>query len=183
MFFNKKIAAIAVVVAASAPAITFAASANTINFQGEVTTQTCAVSVNGNAANPTVLLPTVSTADLQATGSTAGMTSFTVGVTGCTAPTSATPIKTVFVGNQVDSNGNLGNTGTAASVALQLLDPTSPSTPFNLSGTTGYAATGLNLAAGASSATHDFAVRYYSATGNATAGSVLGSVQYAVSYQ
>ncbi|MEM5328216.1 fimbrial protein [Paraburkholderia sp. JHI2823] len=183
MLFNKKIAAIALVAATTAPAMAFAASANTINFQGEVTTQTCAVTVNGNAANPTVLLPTVSTASLAATGSNAGMTTFTIGVTGCTAQASATPIKTVFVGNQVDGNGNLGNTGTATNVALQLLDPTATSTPFNLSGATGYAAAGLNLAAGATAATHDFAVRYYSATGNATAGSVLGSVQYAVSYQ
>ena len=183
MFFNKKIAAIAVVAATTAPGFAFAASANTINFQGEVTTQTCSVTVNGNAANPTVLLPTVSTADLAATGSNAGMTNFTIGVSGCTAQASATPIKTVFVGNQVDSNGNLGNTGTATNVALQLLDPAATSAPFNLSGSTGYAAAGLNLAAGATSATHDFAVRYYSAPGNATAGSVLGSVQYAVSYQ
>src|SRR6516225_7232631 len=93
MLFNKKIAAIAIVAATTAPAIAFAASANTINFQGEVTTQTCAVTVNGNAANPTVLLPTVSTADLSATGSVAGLTSFTIGVTGCTAQASATPIK------------------------------------------------------------------------------------------
>ncbi|MGC6547647.1 fimbrial protein, partial [Escherichia coli] len=41
---------------------------------------------------------------------------------------------------------------------------------------------GLNLAANATSASYDFAVEYY-AEGVATAGSVLGSVQYAVSYQ
>ncbi|CAB3809328.1 hypothetical protein LMG28688_06966 [Paraburkholderia caffeinitolerans] len=183
MTFNKKIAAIAVVVAAAAPAMAFADSANTINFQGEVTTQTCTVTINGNAASPTVLLPTVSTSALATAGSNAGTTNFTVGVTGCTSQASATPIKTVFVGNQVDNNGNLGNTGTAGGVALQLLDPTAPSTPFSLLGATGYAAPGLSLAAGATSATHNFAVRYYSAAGSATAGSVLGSVQYALSYQ
>lgn len=42
----------------------FAASDNTINFQGEVTTETCSVSVNGNNASPVVLLPTVSTSTL-----------------------------------------------------------------------------------------------------------------------
>jgi len=185
MLHSKKIAAVAVFAAAAAgvPAIASAASANTLNFQGEVATQTCEVTVNGNTTNPTVPLPPVSASVLQAAGSNAGMTNFTIGVTGCTAPTSALPIKTVFVGNQVDSNGNLGNTGTATNVALQLLDPAATSTPFNLSGAMGYAAAGLNLAAGATASTHDFAVRYYSATGNATAGSVFGTVQYAVSYQ
>ncbi|HEY4803885.1 MAG TPA: type 1 fimbrial protein, partial [Paraburkholderia sp.] len=123
MLFNKKIAAIAIVAATTAPAIAFAASANTINFQGEVATQTCAVTIDGVASNPTVRLPEVSAGALSAAGSAAGLTTFTIGVTGCTAQASATPIKTVFVGNQVDSNGNLGNTGTAGNVALQLLDP------------------------------------------------------------
>lgn len=33
-----------------------------------------------------------------------------------------TKISTVFVGNQVTSNGNLGNTGSAKNVEVQLLD-------------------------------------------------------------
>ncbi|MBV8259658.1 MAG: type 1 fimbrial protein, partial [Paraburkholderia sp.] len=104
MLHSKKIAAVAVFAAAAAgvPAIASAASANTLNFQGEVATQTCAVTVNGNATNPSVPLPPVSASVLQVAGSNAGMTNFTIGVTGCTAPTSALPIKTVFVGNRVD---------------------------------------------------------------------------------
>ncbi|HTR09077.1 MAG TPA: fimbrial protein [Paraburkholderia sp.] len=183
MFPNNHIAKIAAVAATTAPALAFAQSANTITFQGEVSTQTCSVSINGNAANPRVLLQTVPTTQLEAPGSTAGLTTFTIDVTGCTAASSATPIKTVFVGNQVDAGGNLGNTGSAVGVALQLLDPTSPSKPFILPSSAGYAATGLTLAANATSATHNFAVRYYSALGHPTPGSVRGSVQYAISYQ
>ncbi|MDE4917888.1 major type 1 subunit fimbrin (pilin) [Cupriavidus metallidurans] len=173
-----------IILAASvAPIMAHAASGNTINFQGEVTDQTCQVTINGNAANSTVLLPTVSSTVLTTAGATAGTTSFTVGVNGCVAPTtSAQAIKTVFVGNQVTAAGNLGNTGTATNVALQLLDPTTPSAPFNLNNPGGYAAAGLSLPIGATSATHDFAVRYISEPGGATSGSVLGSVQYAVSY-
>ncbi|MEY8174905.1 fimbrial protein [Burkholderia multivorans] len=168
----------------AAPALAFAQSSNTIQFQGEVTDQTCAVTVNGNASSPTVLLPTVSTGDLSMAGNTAGQTSFTIGISGCTAPTAtARAIDTVFVGNQVTSNGNLGNTGTATNVALQLLDPANTSTPFDLSGASGYAAPGLTLDVGETSASHDFAVRYITENGSATAGSVLGSVQYAISYQ
>jgi major type 1 subunit fimbrin (pilin) len=168
---------------AVAPGFAFAASANTINFQGEVTDQTCSVTINGNEANPTVLLPTVPSSSLIAAGATAGLTTFTVGVSGCTPMAQSQAIKTVFVGNQVTSGGNLGNTGTATNVALQLLDPQSPSSPFDLSSVSGYAADGLTLAADTSSASYDYAVQYITETGGATAGSVLGSVQYALSYQ
>jgi major type 1 subunit fimbrin (pilin) len=68
-------------------------------------------------------------------------------------------------------------------VALQLLDPAT-STVFNLGlSPTGYAADGLSLPSGATSASHDFAVRYYANSNEVAPGSVLGSVQYAVSYQ
>lgn len=172
-----------VLAVAVTPVMANAASGNTINFQGEVTDQTCQVTINGNAANPTVLLPTISSMKLTSAGATAGTTSFTVGVSGCVAPvTTAQAIKTVFVGNQVTPAGNIGNTGTATNVALQLLDPTVPASPFNLSNLGGYAASGLSLDVGATSASYEFAVQYISEQGGATAGSVLGSVQYAVSY-
>ncbi|WP_330985332.1 MULTISPECIES: fimbrial protein [Enterobacterales] len=167
----------------AATAILSAASAyadNTIKFQGEIADQTCAVNVNGSTSSPLVLLPTVPATSLASSGMTAGNTNFTINLTGCTASTSATAIKTVFVGNSLTSNGRMGNTGTATNVSLQLIDPAAPTTPLDLTGQTG--APGLNLAANATSASHDFAVQYY-AEGTATAGSVLGSVQYAVSYQ
>jgi major type 1 subunit fimbrin (pilin) len=169
---------------AVAPLFAFAAGPNTINFQGEVSDQTCQVAVNGNPANPTVLLPTVPATSLAGAGNTAGQTTFTVAVSDCMAPVSTTQaINTVFVGNQVTAAGNLGNTGTATNVALQLLDPAAPSTPFDLSAAGGVAAPGLTLADGETSASHDFAVQYISEEGGATAGSVLGSVQYSVSYE
>lgn len=153
---------------------------NTITFIGEVSDQTCDVTINGNASNPTVLLPTVSTADLASAGATAGETAFTIAVSGCTAAAQALPINTVFVGNSVTGAGNLGNTGTATNVALQLLDGVG-GTGINLIG--GATVAGLNLDAAATSASYDFAVQYITETGTATSGSVTGSVQYAVSYQ
>ena len=153
---------------------------NTIKFQGEVADQTCDISINGNASTPLILLPTVSTTSLATSGATAGQTPFTIGLTGCTASASATAIKTVFVGNNLTANGRMDNTGTAGAVTLQLVDPAAPTVPLDLTGQTG--AAGLSLAANATSASHDFAVEYYS-EGTATPGSVLGSVQYSVSYQ
>jgi major type 1 subunit fimbrin (pilin) len=168
---------------AIAPTFAFAQSANTINFQGEVTDQTCQVTINGNAANPTVLLPTVPSTSLANAGDTAGQTTFQIAVSDCAPMAADQSLKTVFVGNQVTAAGNLGNTGTATNVALQLLDPATPASPFDLASAGGYAATGLKLLQGDTSASYDYAVRYISEAGGATPGSVLGSVQYAVSYQ
>ncbi|MDA5483441.1 fimbrial protein [Yersinia intermedia] len=170
---------IALVVAGLALSTTALAN-NVIQFQGEVADQTCAITIDGNASAPLVLLPTVPSSSLSAIGETAGQTPFTVGLTGCTVNASATAIKTVFVGNNLTANGRLGNTGTAGQVTLRLVDPISPTTPLDLSGQTG--AAGLSLAANATAASHTFAVQYY-AEGTATPGSVLGSVQYSVSYQ
>jgi len=63
--------------------IAYADSANTITFKGEVTEQTCEVTVNGVNARPVVLLPSVAKSDLAAAASSAGLTTFTLGVTGC----------------------------------------------------------------------------------------------------
>lgn len=168
------------IVAAGLVLSTAALADNTIKFQGEVADQTCNVSINGNASTPLILLPTVATTALANSGDTAGQTPFTIGLTGCTASGTATAIKTVFVGNNLTANGHMGNTGTAGNVSLRLVDPATPATALDLTGQTG--AAGLSLASGATSASHDFAVQYV-AEGVATPGSVLGSVQYSVSYQ
>lgn len=164
---------------AASTTASMAASNNTITFQGEVTAQTCSVTVNGLEANPMVLLPTVSSADLDTTGKTAGKTTFTLGVSGCAPDSSDVNIKTVFVGNQVTTSGNLKNTGTAANVELQLLKDTTTTTGIDLN--SGLPQEGIVLKANQTSAEHDFAVQYL-ATGQAAPGSVIASVQYAVSY-
>ncbi|WP_037383924.1 fimbrial protein [Serratia sp. DD3] len=171
-----KLAIIAAGLALSASAL----ANNTINFQGEVADQTCAININGNASTPLILLPTVSATDLDSSGKTAGLTPFTISLTGCTASGSVTAIKTVFVGNNLTAANNMGNTGDASNVALRLVDPVTPTVALDLTGQTG--APGLSLASGATTASHDFAVQYY-AEGIAAPGSVFGSVQYAVSYQ
>jgi major type 1 subunit fimbrin (pilin) len=175
---KKNVFALAIVAAAVISGSAFAD--NTIKFQGEVADQTCTVTVNGNASSPLVLLPTVSTSTLATSGATAGDTNFTISLSGCTASATETAIKTVFVGNNLTANGRMGNTGTATNVSLRLVDPATPATALDLTGQVGNP--GLVLAANATSASYDYAVQYYS-EGVATPGSVLGSVQYAVSYQ
>lgn len=153
-------------------------AANTITFQGEVTAQTCSVDVNGTADSPIVLLPTASTSDLAASGETAGQTTFNLGVSGCTASTTSTNISTVFIGNNVNStSGNLNNTGTATNVEVQVLDPSSTAINFNST----YTGSDITLAASETSASATYYAQYY-ATGASTAGTVVASLQYAVSY-
>ncbi|WP_439437690.1 fimbrial protein [Salinivibrio costicola] len=151
---------------------------NTITFKGEVTDQTCSVTVNDNTANPVVLLSSVAAAELGNAGDTAGQKMFTVGVTGCTAPGADTQITTKFVGNNVTGAGNLGNTGDATNVALQLLDNSLQ--PVDL--TSEAALEGLVLAEGTTSAKTEYGVQYISEEGGATAGEVSASVQYAITY-
>lgn len=176
---NKKIIAMGVILGLSSATSVFAASDNTITFQGEVTDQTCAVTVNGNAASPVVLLPTVSTGDFSGSTTTVGATTFEIGVSNCTPDTTGdVKISTVFVGNQVTSSGNLGNTGTAENVEIQILDTNDQVIDF----TSNFNGGGdLSLVGGVDSASANYTAQYY-ATVTPTAGSVTASLQYAVTY-
>ena len=167
---NKKLIALSDFVGLSSAFSAFAASDNTITFQGEVTDQTCAVTVNGNAVSPVVLLPTVSISDF-ASSTTAGATNFEVGVSGCAVETTDREISTVFVGNQVTA-------ASAGDVEIQILDTAGTVIDFT-SYFTGDA--DLTLTAGETSASANYTAQYYSA-GTPTAGDVTASLQYAVTY-
>ncbi len=166
-----------------------ALAAPTVTFQGEVTSQTCSVEINGST-NSVVLLPTVALTDFGSTlaaGQTAGLTPFSISVTGCTAPAADQNITTQFLGYDVDSTtGVLGNRSTDSTAAsgfgIQLLsDSTGDSgTEVTLNGITDVA--GLVLPTGETSASHEFAVRYYSLGTGGTAGKITAVAEYTVSY-
>lgn len=81
------------------PSIALAATSNnTIKFQGEVAEQTCMVDINGTANTPVVLLPTVSTSNLNQVNAVAGKTNFTINLTGCNIAIQDTKISSVFQG-------------------------------------------------------------------------------------
>lgn len=162
------------------PSVVLAAG-STINFRGQVNSQTCQVMVDG-AANPVVLLPTVATGDLAAAGTSAGETPFVVSVSGCTASaTDKLKIKTQFLASAATSGNNIPNLGSAKNVALQLRKSVGGD-PISLVAGSGVSVEGLEIAAGGTSASHTFAVRYVAEGGAAEAGSVIGSVQYALDY-
>jgi len=155
-----------------------------ITFEGEVATQTCQATVNGDT-NSRILLPTVSKSNLENANSTAGLTVFTLNVTGCSIDNAQeTPIMVKFNGHSVTEDGNLGNSASGSSaaknVAVQLLNG---STPIALGTKAATKESGLVLDKGKDSATYDFAAQYISEKGNASAGSVQAVVEYALSYQ
>lgn len=166
------------------------AATPTVTFQGEVTSQTCEVSINGEI-NSVVLLPTVSVIDFGtplANGQTAGLTPFTVTVSGCTAPTAGSGpqlIKTRFFGFDVDSaSGTLGNratTSAATGYGIQLTTSDAGTTPVVLSGLTDVA--GLSLPEGDTTASHSFGAQYYVIdAASASPGAIIAVAEYTLSY-
>lgn len=169
------------ILAVSVSALPVLAQANnTIRFLGEVTSQTCSVSINGIAANPVILMPSVAATQLNQAGN-AGETPFTIAVQGCTASEeNPISVSTVFFANDMTAAGNIANsTGTARNVELQLLNAVN-GTPVNLR-TTASVPT-VTLAPGSTTAEHQFAIRYFTPSNNATVGSVVGSIQYSLTY-
>ena len=170
----------------SLPCVGFAAQ--TITFVGEVTAQTCSVNISGQT-NSVVMLPTVSVAEFGSTlttGQSAGLTPFTVSVSGCTASaTAATPISTKFLGYDVDAtSGTLGNretTDAAVGYGIQLMSSASGGSPVVLSGVT--SVSGLVLPMNETSASYDFGAQYYvTDAASAQAGKITAVAEYTVSY-
>lgn len=159
----------------------FAVSDNTVQFRGEVNSQTCSVNINGNPTAPIVLLPAVSTDNLKTAKSTAGDTKFTVNVTGCSSASAAT-IKTVFAGSNITSEGNLGNTGTAANVSIQILDSDGSTALKFINGAT-VQTTSFDKVSSETTASQELTARYFAETASVGAGTVIASAQYSIAYQ
>src|SRR5215475_2130766 len=161
---------------ASLLAISAHASDGQINFEGELTAQTCQVDVDGDSTNPaTVKLSKVSTAGLQTAGLTAAQQSFNMNLKNCAEQAGTARAFFEYDANFVDFNdGTLKNLATGATAAtlvgLQLVDGISGAAIVAGSGSQ-LGATGTNTARpiAAGVATLPYAVQYIS-QGPATAG-------------
>ena len=174
-----------------------AESNGTITFNGLVTDTTCDVSVNGQGADATVQLPTVSSTLLAAPGNTTGRTQFNMELTNCTLGTATgdtvSQVSAFFqAGATVDpSTGHLKQqdlTG-ATNVSLQLLDgktfaPIKAGDSEQVTSNTYYNMTDDGTATGTVLDTIDmpYAVEYY-ADGQSTPGVVTSSVVYNLMYK
>lgn len=159
------------------------ASDGRINFTGELTAQTCTITVNGQVspADATVTLPKVSTSNLSAAGQVAAQTGFNISLSNCN-PATGTAAAFFEAGASVDPlSGNLRNTGTATAVQLQLVDATTGNAIK--AGDSGQTTSTSRLPLQTDgSALLPYAVQYY-ATGATTPGTVLSFVTYSINYQ
>ncbi|CAM4097602.1 fimbrial protein [Serratia silvae] len=158
-----------------------AASTGTITFNGELTANTCDVSIDGQPTDATVILPTVSTGTLNTANRTAGDTRFMMALTNC-ADSTQTASAFFQAGATVDSNGRLINGGTASQVSLQLLDGSSSTQEVIKIGSQDQVAKTVYNGIVGGSASLPYIVRYY-AEGATTAGTVISNVVYSIQYQ
>lgn len=165
-----------------------AASTGTITFNGELTDTTCDVDVNGQGADATVTLPTVSVNQLTAAGNVTGRTSFNMNLTNCVIGTEGGHSKVAAFfqpGNTVDlGTGRLKNMSTdgATLVDLQLLDASGNYSAINVGNTDQVQDTSYVDIAADGTALLPYAVEYY-ANGQTTPGVVTSSVVYNLMYQ
>jgi len=114
---------IALLVACTLAASASHAEPNSITFEGEVTDQTCEVTIDGNTAT-TVTLPTVQQKELDA-NTVAGETQFLVSITGCQADKGAgkNTVQVKLHHANISEQGNLVNSDSnAKGIAVQLFD-------------------------------------------------------------
>lgn len=159
-----------------------AASSGTISFTGSVNAETCAAVVNNGNANATVALPPATLSALNASGMTAGATTFTINLTGCDAVNTKT--RAFFEGGgQVNSAGRLNNSNTsgASNVELELFDVDDNDSSIVVGDYASQSTSGTTVDASGGTATLNYGVRYY-ATGVATSGAVTSSVTYSIVY-
>ncbi len=180
----KKLALVSSMVAAfGSVGMAQAASTGTINFSGELTSNTCDVVVDGQGANATVTLPTVGINQLDSATKTAGDTGFVMALNNCSG-TLQTASAYFEAGPSVDPmTGRLKNlTGTASNVSLQLLDGSSASQAVIQAGNTNQVTNTEYKDVSGGSTTLPYIVRYY-AEGQTTAGTVVSNVVYTIQYQ
>ncbi|MDQ9129791.1 fimbrial protein [Serratia fonticola] len=159
-----------------------AASDGTINFQGQLSNNTCEVIVNGQASNPIVTLPIVSIGQLGSAAQTAGLTGFTLTLANCSG--SLQTASAFFqAGAAVDVlTGRLNNTGTAQNVSLQLRDGTSTSQTVIKAGNAEQINGNSFVNVKSGSTNLPYFVEYY-AEGTTTPGTVVSNVVYSIQYK
>lgn len=155
-----------------------------VTIQGKVTSQTCTINA-GLGEGQSVELPEVSKKLLAKSGATAIPVPFAIQFSQCAA---GSKIATYFEkGNSVDENtGRLNNTASAdaaSNVQIQLLNQNLQLIPLNYSAVAGSSLGGQQASMDPDgSAILRYALRYFS-VGEATAGSVISSINYMISYE
>ncbi|HKT96681.1 MAG TPA: fimbrial protein [Paraburkholderia sp.] len=152
-----------------------------VTINGELTSNTCDVSGNGQGNNFTVTLPTLTASELAAAGSIAGSTGFNIALTNCTPDTGN--VHTFWeYGATTLSDGNLKNNGVATNVEVQLVDYNSGMQVIDVSKPDG-TQNSQTVAIAGGNANLQYAAQYISPTGSAGPGEVTTNVTYSMVYQ
>ncbi|CAM2177161.1 Major fimbrial subunit SMF-1 [Paraburkholderia sacchari] len=152
-----------------------------VTINGELTSNTCDVSGNGQGNNFTVTLPTLSASELSAAGSVAGSTGFNIALTNCTPNTGNVHTFWEYGANTL-SDGNLKNNGKATNVEVQLVDYNSGMKVIDVSKADG-SQNSQTVAIASGNANLQYAAQYISPTGSAGPGDVTTNVTYSMVYQ
>jgi major type 1 subunit fimbrin (pilin) len=148
------------------------ATTGTINFTGSVTAVPC--EIDTSATSSAVTMAKVFANDFTAVGSTAGTTSFKIGLKNCGTATNGATV--TFTGTaDSDNTTALKTTGGATGVALQLVDNTG--TPISV----GSASKTYTIAEGAN--TFDFAARYIATNSKIEGGNANATALFALTYK
>ena len=180
MNLKSNLLATALVVACGALALAPAANAadGTITINGKVLSSTCTVS-NASAGNVAVTLPDVVYSAFTASGSVAGLTPFSLNLTGCPTTPSGVVVAAQFSGANIDAaTGALKNGTGTSNVEVQLTN--SSGTAINLSTNP----TPVNATiSGTGTATLSYQAQYFQPSATAiTAGTVNTSVSFTLTY-
>jgi major type 1 subunit fimbrin (pilin) len=164
-----------------------------ITFDGEISDMTCKINGLDKNADLNVKLPKVNTSALVADGDTAGLTSFTLKLTGCKTSTGSVYPHFLY-GESIDAQTNrLKNSGTGVGTArnVQIAILNEDLSPVDLAKDAGeqnvLKATLTPVESGqpattTGEATLKFFAQYVATGGAATAGQVNANVLYAMVY-
>lgn len=161
-------------------------SVGTITFNGKIVDTTCTVN-NSKGANFTVTLPTISQTLLAAQGNTAGDTTFSLELTGCTGTNGLSALAYFYNDDHVTDNGRLENQasgGKAQNVTIQLadFDGTAIDVTKDAHQTSGQKSTAYPFGQN-DRLSLKYKARYYAESTGVTAGDVTAKVQYVIAYQ
>lgn len=153
----------------------------TISITGNISTTSCTISVAGGGSNGSITLPTIASKALAATSATAGSTPFTISLSGCSGPATQAAIWFENDSN-INTAGRLINSGTASNVDVAIYNTTSSSHILIGQTSSVFGSSGMAFPISNGNATLSYLAKYY-ASGIATAGTVIASVNYTVQYQ
>ncbi len=159
------------------------ANTGQLTFNGELTANTCNVSVDGGESSNTVTLPTVSVGEFRPFR-TAGNTSFSIALSGCRGPlrtASAYFEDGPNVINVVNYN-RLRNNGTAENLYIQLRDG-SNNEIIHIGGRSQIDYNGFVDIDDSGNASLSYSAEYFAGLETVKAGTAMTSVSYSVMYK